>query len=86
MDPRFKNMPFLTDEERFEIYGRLVLLVSQHPTLVQVKKEPTDTNQEPLLPTLPEDVATSSEHDINANEILSIGKICMPFTLVYVNK
>jgi hypothetical protein len=86
MDPRFKNMSSLTDEERFQIYGRLVLLVSQHPTHAQVKKERTDTFQEPLLLTLPEDVATSSEHDINANEILSIGKMCMPFTLVYVNK
>ncbi|KAJ8303649.1 hypothetical protein KUTeg_018759 [Tegillarca granosa] len=56
LDPRFKTLPFLSENDRFEVFNKIVQDVSvMNEKPVSVKTEPVDetTRQLPELPSLP---------------------------------
>lgn len=57
LDPRFKSLPHLTEEERFNVYNSLVTQLSHLQPKLRIKTEPGASESEatPALPSLPEE-------------------------------
>lgn len=59
LDPRFKTLPHLSDEERFNVYNSLVTELSHHQPKLRIKTEPgaSQSVATPSLPSLPQEAS-----------------------------